>query len=102
MSATWPDPAGGRDRESRAEADADTLAAPRADTDVETHGAPPADTDADADTLGDSRTDTDADTLGLLRARLEDIDATPMSQRAALFEEANAVLAAELASLDEV
>lgn len=42
------------------------------------------------------------DALERLRARLEDVDVTPLDQRTTLFEEANALLVAELAVLDEV
>lgn len=44
----------------------------------------------------------EAGSLEALRARLESIDAVPMDERAELFEQANAVLASALASLDEV
>jgi hypothetical protein len=42
------------------------------------------------------------DALVALRTELEGLDALPVADRVARFEHANAVLAAELAALDEV
>ncbi len=42
------------------------------------------------------------DPLDAVRARLEGIADVPLEERVGLFEEANAVLSAELAALDEV